>query len=152
VIHIFEKRSQINASADRVFAWHESPDALQQLIPPGDPVRVIEHMGGIRDGARVVIEIGYPTFAIRWIAIHRNYIEGRRFEDFQARGPFASWRHMHTVTPEGSTACILCDHIEYELPFSPLSEIAAPFVKRKLEATFEYRHRITCDSFRSKRS
>lgn len=133
---IYEKSSRIAAPADRVFAFHERPDALQLLIPPGQPVRIVEHTGGIRDGAKVVLKMGYWPIIITWVARHQNYIEGRQFQDVQERGPFKSWAHTHTVTPAGPNACILTDHIEFEA-------IGAWLVKRLLARTFAYRHKVT---------
>ena len=143
MIRVFEKESRIEAPAERVFAWHERPEALAKLIPPGAPVRVIEHIGGIRDGARVVLAMGYPPFTIRWVAVHQNYVPGHQFEDVQTQGPMRFWRHTHTVLGDGPSACILRDHVEYELPFSPFSEIAGHLVRRQLEKMFKYRHGVT---------
>lgn len=145
--HVFEKSVRIPASADRVFAWHEAPGALEKLIPPGDPVHVIEHTGGIRDGARVVLRMGYGPLALKWIAIHQGYAEGRQFQDRQQSGPFRFWLHTHTFDADGPNASVLHDHVEFELLFSPASEIAMPFVKRKLESAFAYRHKMTLDAF-----
>ena len=38
--HLFVKRLELVRSAHDVFAWHEQPDSLRKLIPPGEPVRV----------------------------------------------------------------------------------------------------------------
>ncbi len=141
--HLFTKESRIEAPAAVVFAWHERPDALERLIPPGDPVRVVEHTGGIRDGARVVIEMGYPPLTVRWVALHEGYVAGRQFRDVQVKGPFAFWRHTHSFLEIGPETCLLRDEVEYALPLSPFSEIAAPLVRRKLVSTFAYRHAET---------
>lgn len=141
--HVFEKQSRIAASAAQVFAWHERPDALQKLIPPGQPVKIVEHTGGIGNGARVELKMGFWPIQLKWVARHGNFKAGRSFEDVQEIGPFASWKHTHTVSPEGDHACVLKDHVEYELPFGNVGELAAGFVRKKLEATFAYRHRVT---------
>ncbi|MDQ6675738.1 MAG: SRPBCC family protein [Acidobacteriota bacterium] len=141
--HVFEMQVRIAASAERVFAWHEEPGALQKLIPPGEPVRVVEHTGGIHDGARVVLRIGYFPFSVRWVAVHEGYIEGRQFKDRQHSGPMRFWLHTHTFEPDGEGACILRDHVEFQLPLSPVADLALPLVLRKLEKTFSYRHRLT---------
>ncbi len=141
--HVFEKKSRILAPASVLFAWHELPGTLEKLIPPGDPVHVVEHTGGIRDGARVVIRMGYKPFTLRWIARHQNYQAGRQFQDVQEQGPFAFWQHTHLTLPDGPASSILHDHVEYQLPLSPLSEIVYFLVRRKLARTFAYRHEIT---------
>lgn len=143
---VFEKRIRIPAPASQVFAWHESPDALRWLIPPGDPVKVVARSGGIRDGATVVLEIGYTPLKIRWVARHKNFVEGRQFTDVQEKGPFAFWEHTHTVIPDGHSACFLIDHVEYELPFGIFGRLALPLVRRKLEALFAWRHQVTFEA------
>ena len=145
--HVFEKSLRVPAAAKRVFAWHAAPGALGKLIPPGEPIRILEHSGGIENGARVVLRMGYPPLAFRWIAIHEGYVEGRQFQDRQLQGPFRFWLHTHSITAEGAHACTLLDHVEFELPLSPLSDIALPLVRRKLEATFQYRHEVTLRAF-----
>ncbi|MDQ6664626.1 MAG: SRPBCC family protein [Acidobacteriota bacterium] len=141
---VFEYRTRIPASAERVFAWHERPEALQKLIPPGDPVTILEHTGGIRDGARVVLAMGYRPFKLRWVARHKSYVEGRQFIDFQEKGPFKFWEHTHIVEPDGPDACFLLDHIEYELPFGALGRfLGGRLARKKLEKTFAYRHSVT---------
>jgi uncharacterized protein len=137
---LFEKESVIPASAQTVFDFHKRPDALQLLIPPGQPIHVVEHTGGIENGARVVIEMGFRPFAIRWVARHQGYIEGVQFQDVQERGPFRSWVHTHTVRALTPHSCVLRDHIEYELG---LDWILGAIVRRKLEQTFAYRHGVT---------
>jgi len=146
VPEIYEKRTRIPAPARTVFAWHESPDALRSLIPPRDPVKVVRQTGGVRDGAVVVLRIGYWPFTIRWVALHQNYIPGKQFTDIQQKGPFRSWEHTHTILPDGAQACILIDHVEYELPFGILGRLLLPLVRRKLKAMFSWRHQVTYDA------
>ncbi len=143
---VFEARTRIPAPAAAVFAWHERPAALRELIPPGAPIRIVSRTGGIRDGAVVILRVGFGIFSIRWVARHLDYIEGVEFTDVQERGPFAYWRHTHRFQPDGAGACILHDHVEYALPFGVRS-IARGLVRRQLQRTFEYRHRTTFEAF-----
>jgi ligand-binding SRPBCC domain-containing protein len=138
--HIFEYESVIAAPAQTVFAFHERPDALRLLIPPGQPIRVLEHTGGIRDGAKVVLRIGYWPLLVTWSARHQGYVEGRQFQDVQDSGPFRFWEHTHTVIPRNSESCLLRDHIEYEVI---LGAILKPLIRHQLQKLFTYRHRIT---------
>lgn len=149
---IFERRVRIPAPAAEVFAWHERPEALRDLIPPGDPVRVLEAKGGIRDGGRVVLQVGVFPLRRKWVAVHRDYIEGKQFRDEQVSGPFRRWVHTHSVVADGPDACWLVDHVDYALPFGPLSEwLAGWFVRRKLGAMFAWRHAATLRGIASKR-
>lgn len=145
--HVFERSLRIPASAQRVFAWHEAPGALEKLIPLGDPVYLVEHTGGISNGARVVLKMGFGPLALRWVAIHQGYQRGVRFQDKQQSGPFHYWLHTHNFQSIGPGACVLHDHVEFELPFSLLADLALPIVLHKLNTTFDYRHRVTLAAF-----
>ncbi|WP_180538674.1 SRPBCC family protein [Nevskia soli] len=148
--HLYVTRLLIPRSAEEAFRWHEQPGALEKLIPPGEPVRVVEHRPGLQspigDGACVVLEIGHRPLVIRWVAIHEGYIAGRQFIDVQKTGPFAFWRHLHSFIPEGRDACTMEDHVEYALPMGVLGDaVAHARVRAQIVKMFAWRHRVTFD-------
>lgn len=144
---LFVASSRIAAPAERVFAFHEAPSALEKLTPPWEPVEFVQRPADIKDGARGVLRVGPGPFKVRWELEHRGYVAGREFSDVQISGPFRSWKHTHRMTPAGdqdATATMLEDRIEYELPFGALGNFFGGwFVRRKLKRLFGYRHRVT---------
>ncbi|MFN8642411.1 MAG: TIGR01777 family oxidoreductase [Candidatus Binatia bacterium] len=140
----FVRRSRLDAPAAAVFRWHARPGAFERLTPPWEAVRIVERQGGIEDGARLVLRMGRGPFGMRWVAEHRDYVEGVQFRDVQAAGPFARWVHTHRVEPDGANACWLQDHIEYALPLGALGAlVGGGFTRRKLARMFRYRHALT---------
>jgi ligand-binding SRPBCC domain-containing protein len=138
----YEKRSVIDADAATLFAWHARPGAFERLMPPWEHMRVLSRHGGIADGSRLTMEIRKGPFKLRWEALHRNFEDGRQFEDVQVAGPFRRWIHTHRVEPEGDSRATLIDLVDYALPMGPLGALAAGLVARKvLDRTFAYRHR-----------
>jgi len=134
----------MNAAAAVVYAWHALPGALEQLRPQGEQVQVTQRIGGIERGARVGLQFGQWPFRGRWVAEHQDFEEGRYFSDLQVSGPFAYWKHTHTFEPEGPSACILEDCVEYALLFGFLGRwFAGRYVRRRLDKLFEYRHQVT---------
>ncbi len=79
------------------------------MTPPREPVRLLRHVGGIKDGARVSLRVGPWPFSLGWELAHRDY----RF-----------WKHVHRMVPQGPDACLLEDTIEYELPTAPSPAMA----------------------------
>ncbi len=141
---VFVRRSLIEAPAEAVFRWHARPGAFERLAPPWEPVEILERTGGIDDGARTVLRVRLGPLRRRWVAEHRDYVEGRQFRDVQVSGPFAHWDHLHRIEPDGPDRCHLEDRVEYALPLGPVGRLlGAGLVRRKLEATFAYRHRTT---------
>ncbi len=140
----FVKESIINALPEKVFAFHELPDAIERLIPPWENTRIIQKADISKIGSQAVIEQKiFGIFQSRWIAEHTKYEPTRMFEDVQISGPFKSWRHRHIIN-SCENGAILRDEIEFEPPFWIFGKLAAPFaVVPKLEKMFAYRHEVT---------
>ena len=138
-----EYTSSIDASAEKLFAWHARPGAFQRLTPPWLPI-TLDRFEGIRDGQRAVIRLGYGPASIKWVAEHFDYVEGEQFCDRQVRGPFDQWTHVHRMEPDGPDTSTLIDAIDYELPLGGLGDFFGSGVAREqLDRQFIYRHRIT---------
>jgi ligand-binding SRPBCC domain-containing protein len=135
----------IKAPPAEVFGFHESPEALRHLIPPWEKMRISESAGSLKTGSRVVLAgriLG--LIPVRWVAVHTEYDPPRLFADVQQSGPFAWWYHRHHFLDDGHGGTILRDEVEYLLPMGWAGRVAGNwFVRRKLDALFEYRHAVT---------
>jgi ligand-binding SRPBCC domain-containing protein len=101
-------------------------------------------------GTRLTITIRpLPFLPIRlpWDAAIEDFRWLEGFCDTQERGPFAYWRHCHTVRPEtrdNIPGTHLRDAVEYTPPLGPLGAIAnALFLRHQLAATFKFRQQRT---------
>ena len=141
---IYIKESTIHASPERVFAFHELPDALQRLTPPWESSRIVQAAPDIKVGSRAIIEARILGLVpVRWVAEHTKYDPPHLFEDVQVEGPFRRWHHRHIIKPHPDGA-VLRDEIEYEPPFGFIGQLAAPLViVPRLEKLFTYRHSVT---------
>lgn len=143
-LHVFHKSSRLDFPAAQVYDWHARPGALQRLSPPWESVELLEHTGGIGDGARAVLEVRIGPVPVTWVAEHRDCVPGRQFTDVQVEGPFARWEHSHRFEPINRDACLLEDRVEYALPLEPASSvISGRAVADRLRRAFDFRHRVT---------
>lgn len=140
----FVRESIIRAAPERVFAFHELPDALERLTPSWERARIIEPARTLEVGARAVVETRvFGLWRVRWVAVHTAYEPPRMFEDVQTEGPFAYWRHRHVVEPHPEGA-VLRDEVEYAPPLGALGRVLSPLlVEPRLSRLFEYRHKVT---------
>jgi ligand-binding SRPBCC domain-containing protein len=148
IIPTFSKTTEIEATASRVFAWHQSPDALKTLIPPWERVSIAQAPQSLRDGNTAILVLRIGPLRLKWVARHRDFIDlgesGGEFTDEQVSGPFASWVHRHIVRSAGPDRCVLEDRVEYTLPLGVLGElVGGGHVRRKLVRMFDYRHQAT---------
>ncbi len=140
---IFSKTLHVPVPVETLFAWHERPGAFERLSPPWDKPRVLEHTGGIRDGAKVTLQVHAGPIPTTWTVEHRDYIVNRQFRDVMTSGPFARWRHTHLFAPDGIGASTLEDHIEYALPLGALgSAVGGDYAASTLARVFQYRHEL----------
>ena len=140
----FVKQSIIHATPERVFAFHELPDAFARLMPPWETSQIIEAAPNLQPGARAIVATKlFGLFNVRWVSQHTLYNPPHMFEDVQTSGPFRSWRHRHIVEANDAGA-VLRDEIEYEPPLGFLGRLAAPLVViPRLNKLFEFRHEVT---------
>ncbi|MDQ2747794.1 MAG: SRPBCC family protein [Acidobacteriota bacterium] len=140
----FIKESIIKAAPERVFAFHELPDAFERLMPPDDGAKIIQKADISKIGSRAIIEIKILGLVpVNWVAEHTKYEPPMMFEDVQISGPFKSWRHDHIITPHEDGA-ILRDEVHFEPPLGFLGAPFVPFlVTPQLEKMFAYRHEVT---------
>lgn len=144
-MEVFEKRSEMPVSADELYRWHMRPGAFERLVPPWQNVEVLEQPEALEEGARLVMKVSVAgPVGIRWVAEHRDFVEGRQFVDEQLEGPFAHWEHTHRFEPDGTASSILIDHVEYELPFGAVGRLFGHWMSRRtLNKMFQYRHEVT---------
>jgi ligand-binding SRPBCC domain-containing protein len=140
----FVKETRIAATPAVVFAFHESPGALERLTPPWEKVELIEGGRSIRPGSRVVLRTAIGPISLRWVAEHTEYEPPRYFADRQLTGPFASWYHRHLFLDDGSGGTLLRDEVDYEPPLGWLGRmLGGGLLGEKLEKLFEFRHETT---------
>lgn len=139
----FEYSSLIKAPVEKVWQFHEQPDALQLLTPPWQPVKIIRREGSLEIGAISEFLVMLGPMPIRWLARHVEYEPDKLFTDQQIEGPMKLWIHRHQFQAEGNYTR-LTDKIQYEIPGGWLAElILGWWVESRLHDMFRYRHTVT---------
>lgn len=141
----FSATHQFSCSRSALFQYHESPGAIDRLIPPWESVSVIESADSLAPGS--VVRIANRQFGISqiWKAKHVELVKDSLFVDQLTDGPFRRWVHRHEFSDVGAACSQLTDRIDFELPMAPMSNLALPWVRAKLQSMFRFRHRITSD-------
>jgi uncharacterized protein len=130
----FTYSSVVDTELNEVFEWHSRPGAITRLMPPWQPVRVIQEATSLQDGKAV---LGLPG-GLRWVAAHQpgSYDPPHKFADELESAPLASvlhWRHTHQFAASGDNATLVTDVVDTSVP------------ARLLKPMFIYRHRQLAD-------
>ncbi len=130
-------------------AWQHARIDEVTLVPPTlRPEDAPELPGTVAgSGTRLLITArGGPGVPVRlpWLALIEDFRWNEGFCDVQVKGPFAYWRHCHTVRDEtrsGEPGTVVRDAVEYTLPLDPLSRLGTPLGRLAMRALFGYRQR-----------
>lgn len=168
----FHSEQWLPYSVDEVFAFFANPENLPRLMPRWQDARIEEAVlapapprpsagrANLRSavagpGSRITLSFRpfpYSPVRLSWEAEISEFKWDHHFCDIQLRGPFASWRHCHTVAPEvcfdraanAVAGTVLRDEVEYDVPFGILGRLAhGLFLSRQLHKTFAYRQART---------
>ncbi len=145
----FEHSSTFQVPIEELFQYHESPTALDRLLPPLDNVVIRKRSDGISSGQCVVLRMKLlPGISIDWNAEHVDYEPPFRFTDVQRSGPFHAWNHSHIFSSVSESKSQLTDSIEYSISrFKWIESLANSSLQRKLKSMFNYRHFVTAADF-----
>ena len=168
--HIFENEQWLPYPVEQVFAFFANPENLPRLMPKWQKARIEEasfapppprptgqaptlRLRGIAAGAGTKMTISFKPFPfsplrVPWDAEITDFAWNDHFCDSQTRGPFAYWRHCHSVKAEArdTPGTLLKDRVEYELPMGILGEIAHTVaVRAQLQRIFNFRQKRTVE-------
>ena len=139
-----EYETLLDHPRDEVWAWHTRPGAMRRLVPPWQPMTVLQESPSLAEGEAI---LGLPA-GLQWVARHdpSAYVAGSRFaDDLASHGPaswparvIGGWRHTHTFSDEAAKTRVH-DQIETAIPAAAL------------RSTFVYRERQLVDDLAAHR-
>ncbi len=138
------------APIEKVFAFHDRPEAIVDLTPPWAGMTLIQPAtNGLQIGSKVILKVSMGPFSKTWVAEHVEYELNRMFADTQREGPFSHWYHRHLFESSPDNSTLMTDHIEYKLPLGFLGDLFGhALVENQLRKTFDYRHRIVAEKMK----
>ncbi|MES2766349.1 MAG: SRPBCC family protein [Bacteroidota bacterium] len=142
-MHTYTRTVEIAAPIESVFHFHNDPQNLLKISPPGINVK-IEHSEPTALGAKIILKVSqFGIIKMLWKMQFTEYEPPFRMTDEMLSGPFKTWIQRRELSfKNGKT--FLNDSLDYELPFGFLGNIAnALVVKYIIKNMFEYRQRKT---------
>lgn len=124
---------------DEVFAFFSDAENLERITPPELAFHILTPTPiNVDEGTMIDYRLRLFGVPFHWRTRIVQWHPNHQFVDEQVRGPYRSWRHLHTFADcEDGTR--MTDRVEYGLPFQPMSSLVLPLVRRQLDRIFRYR-------------
>lgn len=134
-----ETETVLPKDVETVFAFFGNAENLERITPPELAFEILTPTPIVmRAGKLIDYRLRLFGIPFRWRTQIVEWQPPHHFVDEQLRGPYASWRHVHTFT-ECEAGTRMTDRVEYRLPFLPAGAVALPLVRRQLDHIFRYR-------------
>lgn len=135
--------TEIGVDAQTLYEFHTNTDNLPKITPPWIKVAIVSLKLPIYQGREIELDITRFGLTQRWKMQVAQLKSSELLCDKALKSPFASFVHHHRFKAIGTSKSLLCDELEFSLPFHPLSLIVLPLVKRDIRRMFDYRHMKT---------
>jgi ligand-binding SRPBCC domain-containing protein len=140
-----ETATVLPRAVDEVFAFFANAENLERITPPELAFKILTSTPiDIREGTIIDYRLRLFGVPFHWrtrIVQCTRIVQWQpsdQFIDEQIRGPYRSWRHLHTFV-EHENGTRMTDRVEYRLPFHAAGSLALPLVRRQLDRIFSYR-------------
>jgi ligand-binding SRPBCC domain-containing protein len=139
----FNQQLFIHAKPEILFAFFMQPENLLKISPGHLNMKIVQCTDyPLKDGAVITYRLKVLGFIpVFWTSKIENVVPDVKFTDIQVKGPFALWKHTHSLK-SGENGTWVLDKITYNLPFGKLGLLVGkPFVKKMLKDMFEHRNK-----------
>lgn len=145
---IFQRTQFLPISLEAAWDFFSNPRNLPDITPPDLGFQITSAVPDKMYAGMVVSYTVTPFagFRVDWTTEITHVKELEFFVDEQRFGPYRFWHHQHFFQqlPGGME---MSDKVTYLLPFQPFGQIAAGFVRKKLEQIFDYRQQMLQHKF-----
>lgn len=143
-MHKYSTQQFLPISIGEAWDFFSSPKNLALITPPELDFKILSMVekSGIFEGQQIDYTVK-PLFGIplKWKTEIGKTSFHCFFTDKQLKGPYKVWVHTHTFSAQDN-GVLMKDEIVYKLPFGFVGKwMNKLFVRKKIEAIFEYRRK-----------
>ena len=137
---LFESRTPLNATSERVFEYILQPANLQAIAPPASQFVFVNPPKVIQLGSRLTCKVQAYGMVQQLSYEIVELVSPLRFREQMVEGPLKLWRHDYIIEPNQAGGVSLLNRIEFEPPGGLMGFIVtADKILEALEDGFHHR-------------
>lgn len=134
---------ELEQPLEKVFDFFSRAENLERITPPELGFRILTPLPiEMRQDVEIDYRIRLHGIPLRWRTLIPVWQPPHEFVDEQIKGPYKTWIHRHSFEAITPSRTRMSDYVRYELPLTPLGELAYPFIKRQVEGIFSHRNQL----------
>jgi ligand-binding SRPBCC domain-containing protein len=92
---VFEQRSVMRTTMEKMMAFHAHPSAINRLTPPPIFLQCLHDGRTSLTEGELIFRLWFGPIPVRWVARHEPGPTENSFQDRMIEGPLESWLHQH---------------------------------------------------------
>ena len=139
--HSFEASIDLPYPVETVFGFFSNAENLPRITPSNVGFEILTPTPiEMAEGTVIDYRIRLSGIPMRWRSLITVWDPPHEFADVSLKAPYKSWVHHHHFKAIDANTTRMVDSVRYQLPLTPLGDIAYPLVKLQVAGIFKYRN------------
>lgn len=139
--NFFSAKQFVPLERQQVFSFFSKAENLEILTPPWLNFNILNSSTpAVEKGTFINYKLKIHGVPVRWRTLIKEWNPDSSFVDFQLKGPYKKWHHLHTFedVPGGT---LISDNVTFVIPGGVLGKALLPLIQRDVETIFKYRQK-----------
>lgn len=139
--NLFIARQFVPLKRNQVFSYFSKAENLETLTPSFLNFKILtKSTPMIEKGTLIDYTLKIHGVPVKWRTLIQDWNPDQSFVDYQLKGPYKKWHHLHTFEEvEGGT--LICDQVIFEIPGWLFGKALLPLIRRDIESIFSFRQK-----------
>lgn len=140
--NFFSTKQFVPLEKPEVFSFFSKAENLETLTPPWLNFHIVDKSTPeIQKNTLINYKLKIRGVPVRWRTLIKEWNPDDSFVDFQLKGPYQKWHHLHTFhkVPGGT---LISDDVNFIIPGWIFGKLLTPLIRRDVQQIFNYRQKV----------
>jgi uncharacterized protein (TIGR01777 family) len=137
----FSVKQFVPLKRSEVFSFFSKAENLETLTPPWLNFKILDQSTTeVQKDTLINYKLNIHGVPVKWKTLIKEWNPDHSFVDFQLKGPYRKWHHLHRFEDVvGGT--LISDDVTFEIPGWYLGKVMLPLIRADVQKIFSYRQK-----------